>query len=585
MAIHLLSEQVINRLKAGEVVERPASVIKELIENAIDAQASHITIDIYDGGKELIIVQDDGVGIEFSDSELILARYATSKISTDEDLNHLWSYGFRWEALASIAEVSSITLETKTQFADIGFQIIKDHQFTEIKKIALPYYHGTKIMIRDLFANTPVRKKFLKSSQTEYFYCYQMCLDFALIRYDIHRTLKKNGKIIHDLPISEDIQSRVLQVFKKDRSHQLYSIQSQHNTLTINGVISDTTLTFWSNEYCKIYVNGRPIQDRALQKCIMDWYYRQIAHGEYPLAIIAIDISSELVDVNIHPRKLQVKFIDPGAIFQNLKSLIEETLSKNKIFHGSHTSSPLDKTTVLSNTTTQRNETSHTIPLIDQNLWNKSESLFFVDHDIHSQATPHITHTHKIVGQLWDSYIMVQTEDSLLYVDQHALAERIAFEKMKKDITDWHYTSSTLLHPISIQLSHDHNSEQMISWLTDLKFEISLRGDHNLIIYKVPDFLIQYHIDIEKVMRHLIDTTTDQELGIKNWWIEKILDTILATRSCKTSIKAGHKLSYPEMNQLIQDGFTYIPGSFVCQHGRPFCWEIRKKEIDTMFDR
>lgn len=242
--IHILPDIVINKLKAGEVVERPSSVIKELVENSLDAQATRISIDIHDGGKQLILVQDDGTGIEYSDSELILHRYATSKISTDEDLDRLGSYGFRGEALASIAEVSSVTLETKTNFADIGFQITKDHQLNEIKKIALPYYHGTKIMIRELFANTPVRKKFLKSSQTEYFYCYQMCLDFALARYDIHRTIKKNGTLVHDLPATPDMQSRVLQIFKKDRSRQLYTINYEQANLVINGVVSNSTLTF-----------------------------------------------------------------------------------------------------------------------------------------------------------------------------------------------------------------------------------------------------------------------------------------------------------------------------------------------------
>lgn len=190
--IKLLPDIVINRLKAGEVVERPASVIKELVENSLDAHATKISIDIHDGGKQLIIVQDDGDGIEYADSEFILQRYATSKITSDEDLDHLGSYGFRGEALASIAEVSSVTVETKTNFADIGFQVSKSHHTTEIKKITLPYYHGTKVMINNLFENTPVRRKFLKSSQTEYFYCYQLCLDFALVRYDIHRTISKN---------------------------------------------------------------------------------------------------------------------------------------------------------------------------------------------------------------------------------------------------------------------------------------------------------------------------------------------------------------------------------------------------------
>ena len=203
--IKLLPDIVINRLKAWEVVERPASVIKELVENSLDAHATKISIDIHDGGKSLIIIQDNGDGIQISDSELVLHRYATSKITSDEDLDHLWSYGFRGEALASIAEVSTLVLESITSWHQLGFRIEKNHQHTTVDHTALAWQHGTKIIIKDLFENTPVRRKFLKSSQTEYFYCYQLCLDFALVRYDIHWTISKNGKIIHDLPPTNDI--------------------------------------------------------------------------------------------------------------------------------------------------------------------------------------------------------------------------------------------------------------------------------------------------------------------------------------------------------------------------------------------
>lgn len=201
---------------------------------------------------------------------MVLERYATSKIETDEDLDHLASYGFRGEALASIAEVSTLSLESITEGQQLGFRIEKNHHSVEVNHVSLPFAHGTKIMIQNLFENTPVRKKFLKSSQTEYFYCYQICLDFALVRYDIHWTIAKNGKIIHDLTPTNTIQSRILQIFKKDRGHQLHTISFEQANMNINGVISDSTLTFGSNEYCKLYVNGRPIQDRSLQKALMD---------------------------------------------------------------------------------------------------------------------------------------------------------------------------------------------------------------------------------------------------------------------------------------------------------------------------
>ena len=580
MSIKLLPDIVINRLKAWEVVERPASVIKELVENSIDAQATKISIDIHDGGKSLIIIQDNGTGIDLRDSDMVLHRYATSKIETDDDLDHLWSYGFRGEALASIAEVSTLVLESITAWHQLGFRIDKNHQHTTIDHVSLPFERGTKIIIKDLFENTPVRRKFLKSSQTEYFYCYQLCLDFALVRYDIHRVISKNGKIVHDLPTTNDIQSRIGQIFKKERWSQLHTITHEHNNLIINGVISNSTLTFGSNEYCKLYVNGRPIQDRALQKAIMDGYRRQIHHGEYPLAIIAIDIASNLVDVNVHPRKIQVKFVDPGVVFTTLLNTIQDNLWENKIFQWNHT-------IPTHQSIPQHHAMQSPAPLFtDQpSTWDTFPKLFFTDHyePATEQKNSNNT-TYKVVWQIRDSYIIIQHEDGLRYIDQHALAERIAFEKLRKKIDSWQYESTTLLSPISIQIPAHQDSSNISEILNNLKFETTVRWDHSLIIYKVPQFLVEYHIDIEKIMRHLIDTN-NQELDIQNNWINKILDSIFATRACKTSIKANHRLSLLEMQQLVNDGFEHIPWSFVCQHWRPFAIEIDKKQIDTMFDR
>ncbi len=580
--IKLLPDIVINRLKAWEVVERPASVIKELVENSIDAQATKISIDIHDGGKSLILIQDNGTGIDLRDSDMVLHRYATSKIESDDDLDHLWSYGFRGEALASIAEVSTLILESITIWHQLGFRIEKNHQHTTIDHVSLPFEHGTKIIIKDLFENTPVRRKFLKSSQTEYFYCYQLCLDFALVRYDIHRVISKNGKIVHDLPPTSDIQSRIGQIFKKERWSQLHTISHEHNNLIINGVISDSTLTFGSNEYCKLYVNGRPIQDRALQKAIMDGYRRQIHHGEYPLAIIAIDIASNLVDVNVHPRKIQVKFVDPGVVFTTLLSTIQDNLWENKIFQWSHK-------LPTHHHIPQKNNIQSPTPLFTEqpSTWDTSPQLFFTDHyEPATEQTNSNNTTYKVVWQIRDSYIIIQHEDGLRYIDQHALAERIAFEKLRKKVDSWHYESTTLLSPISLQIPAHQDSTHISEILNNLKFETSVRWDHSLIIYKVPQFLVEYHIDIEKIMRHLIDDTPFEKGGRGDFsGISVILDSIFATRACKTSIKANHRLSLLEMQQLINDGFEHIPWSFVCQHGRPFAIEIDKKQIDTMFDR
>jgi DNA mismatch repair protein MutL len=287
------------------------------------------------------------------------------------------------------------------------------------------------------------------------------------------------------------------------------------------------------------------------------------------------------VDVNVHPRKIQVKFVDPGVVFTTLLSTIQDNLWENKIFQWSH------KLPTTHHHIPQKNNIQSPTPLFsDQKTdWNNNPQLFFTDHyEPAAEQTNSNNTTYKVVWQIRDSYIIIQHEDGLRYIDQHALAERIAFEKLRKKVDSWHYESTTLLSPISIQIPAHQDSSNVSEILNNLKFETSVRWDHSLIIYKVPQFLVEYHIDIEKIMRHLIDTN-NQELDIQNSWINKILDSIFATRACKTSIKANHRLSLLEMQQLVNDGFEHISWSFVCQHGRPFAIEIDKKQIDTMFDR
>lgn len=587
--INLLPEIVINKLKAWEIVERPASVVKELIENALDANATHISIDIHDGWKSLILIQDDGDGISIRDTDLLLQRHATSKISNDEDLSTLWSYGFRGEALASISEVSSLTIESIVDWHRVWFRTEKNFETTQTHHVSLPFKHGTKVMVEHLFQNTPVRQKFLKSNQTEYYYCYQVLIDFAIVRSDISWTIAKNWKTIHNLPVTNDIATRLLQIYKRDRNTKLLPISHTQANVSLQWIIWHSSLTFWSREYCKIYVNGRPIQDRALQKAIMEGYRRQIAHREYPLAILVIDLPSDLVDVNVHPRKTQIKFADPGALFTIVRDTIQTTLWENKISQESHKFNlqPIEET---NNTFLQQSRQKN------HNTKSSASSLFSWEHEVyikeeyHDASLQHNWQTnYKVVGQIRDSYIIVQHPDGLWYVDQHALAERIAFEKLRARIDNKEYTSTTLLTPLSVEFSQTQDADTIVNQLQELWFDTTLRWANRLIIYKVPQYLVDYTIDIDKIIRHLL-TSDDREVlpeagdesGI---WLMKLLDAIFATRACKISIKANHRLSLLEMQQLIRDGFDKIPGWFVCQHGRPFVFNIDKSQIDHMFDR
>lgn len=606
MSIHKLPDFVINRLKAWEVVQRPASLLKELVENSLDAGATELIITINDGGKSFLSLQDNGCGIELSDMDLLLERYATSKIDSEQDLFSLKSYGFRGEALASIAEVSKISVLTKTKYAEIWTKLVRRGNENVIKHLGVPFEHGTLITVEDLFYNVPARLKFLKSAQTEFYYCYNYFVDIALYHYDKAFILKKNDKLVFDLKPARDLQSRILDLFKKDWWEKLIPLAQKFEKLEISGVVSDASLRFGSGENIKIYVNERPIQDKIIRKALMDAYARQITPGEYPMAILMFKIEPSEVDVNVHPAKLQVKFADSQMIYQVVYQTISELLGKHKIwFVGSEffqwkgtasrpsfpqssafPSQKPDFSAFLTAEEKGSEKSDFFSPWIGGRkvenetlfgLWGNQISQFgSLDSEQHQEQF----YFHKdigeyqILGQLWNMYIALQADTALYLIDQHALAERIAFEKMK---TSQDLTSESLLQPLKFEVTQIAHLEQKIEELNQLGFEISLLSENVIVIYAIPKVFVQYPIDMWVLLNHV--------LYLEEITFDHLLDGVYATKACKASIKAGHKLSYLQMQQLVQDGFEFIPGMFVCQHGRPFFVKMDKKHIDGLFDR
>ncbi|MDD3262675.1 MAG: DNA mismatch repair endonuclease MutL [Candidatus Absconditabacteria bacterium] len=588
MAIHKLPEYMINRLKAGEVVERPASVIKELVENSLDAGATHVKITVNDGGKSLISVEDNGTGIELSDMDLLLERYATSKINGEQDLYNLQSYGFRGEALASIAEVSKTSIISKTAYAEIATKLTKIQESLVMKHVPVGFKHGTIVSIQDLFYNVPARLKFLKSTQTEYFYCYNYFVEVALFHYEKHFTLLKNDKVAFDLPPVDGLMERILQIWRKDRSKYLNPLEAENENIRIQGVISDAGLTFGSAETVKIYVNGRPVIDKIIKKSLLDAYVRQITPGEYPFAILMLTVKPSFVDVNVHPKKLEVKFLDPNQVFSLVNESVKRTLGIHKIVEVEHKISQrgFDKSGFVN--WNDRNEggeakaeslfSSDSVPpSTGQSGFShiQSSTIGFSGQDFQEEFFHEQLGTYQVVGQVWNSYIVLSTNESLFYVDQHALAERIAFEKMKKAVG--YAKSELLLQPLTVDIPKRGDIEQKIDQINKLGFDCSLLSENKIIVYAVPQIFSVYKIDIDNLFTYI--------LALEKITFDHVLDAIFATKACKTSIKAGDTLSYEQMTRLLKDGFEYIEGMFVCQHGRPFFVKIEKKTIDKFFDR
>lgn len=606
MAIHKLPDYVINRLKAWEIVERPSSILKELVENSLDAQAKNIEICINDWWKSFLSVQDDWTGIELSDMDLLLERYATSKIQTDEDLYQISSYWFRWEALASIAEVSKITVITKTQYAQIWTKLQKKWWDIISRHIPVNFEHWTIICVEDLFFNVPARQKFLKSSQTEYFYCYSYFVNAAILHTDKHRILRKNDRIIFDLQ-PKDLIWRIWDIFKQDWKKNLKTFEYKSEIINFYWIVSDASLRFWSTENIKIYVNWRPIQDKIIKKALMDAYSRQITPWEYPFAILILEINPKLVDVNIHPSKLQVKFADSQQIFQIVYSTISETLSQNKIssqnqnystwnistqnfyynknkseWLSTHNSEIFDK--IISDFHTQQSQISNTTQtelfdkVIETTNHQNIQSLFWLDGLTNTEEWKHFFNQeiwdYKIIWQIWNSYIILESNNALYYIDQHALAERIAFETMKKEEN---LNPEPLLQPLKYEITNVPNLSEKIEELNQLWFDISLLWENIIIIYAIPHIFVSQPVDFQVLFNHV--------LYLEKISFDHLIDWVYATKACKTSIKAWNKLSIPQMEQLVKDWFEKIPGMFVCQHWRPFFVKIEKSEIDGFFDR
>lgn len=605
MTIHKLPDYVINRLKAWEIVERPSSILKELVENSLDAWSQHIEITINDWWKSFLSVQDDGTWIELSDMDLLLERYATSKIQTDEDLYNISSYWFRGEALASISEVSKITVITKTKYSQIWTKLQKKWGDITTNHIAVWFDHWTIVEVEDLFFNVPARQKFLKSAQTEYFYCYTYFINIALRHIDKYLTLKKNNRIIFDLKPT-DLIWRIINLYKQDRKNNLNEFDTKTDFVHLYWVVSDPSLHFWSAENIKIYVNWRPIQDKIIKKALMDAYTRQITPWEYPFAIIMLDVDPKIVDVNVHPSKLQVKFADSQAIFQLVYNTISETLWQNKISSQHYSFNKVNQifyynqsnwvskqnSMILDNIVSDfwenqqaNSRTSEQMKLFDEaiqttNITNNStQSLFWLNSLSNEWTEPNRFFNeeiweYKIIWQLRNSYIIIESQDALYYIDQHALAERIAFETMKKE---QNLNSESLLQPLKYEITNIPNLSEKIEELNQLWFDISMLWENVVVIYAIPKIFVANPVDLMTLFNHV--------LYLEKITFDHLIDWVYATKACKTSIKAWNKLSIPQMEELVKNWFEKIPWMFVCQHGRPFFVRIEKKEIDWFFDR
>lgn len=593
MEIRRLPENLINQIAAGEVIERPASALKELIENSIDAKATQIDIVLNDGGKTLISVSDNGIGIEKNHIVLAVERHATSKLPTN-DLNKIEFLGFRGEALPSIAAVSQLNIQTKSNKSEDAWALdVVAGKFNDI--YPSPRQLGTIISVKNLFFATPARLKFLKSSNLERSYCQQIVLKQALVNPKIGFRLQADGKeLLNIKPESvinsdEYVLNRIRNILGKSFADEAIKINNSktfknQNFLKINGFIGLPTLnkSNYSQQY--LFINGRSIQDRNLSGAIRAAYRDTLPKGRFPIFCLFIDVPPESIDVNVHPGKTEVRFEDNAII----RSLIVGSISRELNIHSSQTSSELSKQAI------EKFNTYNEIKVNDN--YEKVQS-FFSKNDFGPSVKP-ISKNNDLQDQRLDdqdkdfplgvalaqfskNYIISRNSQGIVIVDQHAAHERLVLEKMKAARENKSIEKQILLLPEVINL--DPTPLEMIienvDLLSEIGFEIEPFGEGMIIVREVPSLLGD--ADIKQIIIDLGDDLSSS--GLPTSYIAKI-DLILGNIACHRSVRSGRVLNENEMNQLLRE-MENTPNSGQCNHGRPTSISLSLKDIENLFNR
>jgi len=579
MKIKVLPEELAAKIAAGEVIERPVSVVKELVENAIDAQATEISVIIEDAGKKLIQVVDNGQGIESEEVRLALQRYSTSKIDTFDDLGNIQTLGFRGEALASIGVVSMLSLETKSKSAGTGTYLRIEGGHEKGWKI-IGTNHGTNIKVENLFFNVPARLKFLKSDLTERRWIFDMITRYALYYANIRFNLIFDNKMVFSTNGNGGRREILSKIFNLEIAKKVIEVNLDIDDIHINGFISPLGLTRSNRRDIFIFVNGRLISDITLVSAITRAYQGLIMVGRYPLAIIFIQMDPKAVDVNVHPTKAEIRFQDPGRIFSSVNRAVRRTISAL---------APLNEVPVNFWSKQSSNESiidpgwqfsqSQTIPVVPSATGEPENNSFSTS----SEQVPIIKNVPILrpIGQLGRTYIAAEGPDGLYLIDQHAAHERILFEKMLEMTADSKKQENAqyFLDPVSIHLS-PMESEQLeinLSVLNDLGFDIVNFGPNIYQIRSVP-VLIQ-NTNIADVIPSLLNQDSEEDI------FSNEAKKRLVSRICKqVAIKSGKILSKEEQEQLIYD-LEKCEMPRTCPHGRPTLIHISVDALEKQFGR
>lgn len=592
--IHLLPDDLINKIAAGEVVERPSSIVKELLENSIDSGATNIELSLEKSGLESITVSDNGIGMNKLEVENAFLKHTTSKINSIDDLFNVSTLGFRGEALASISSIASVKVHSYNGIDKPILYTIQDKD--SFVTIGQGRNIGTTITVKNIFQNIPVRRKFLKSENTEYKYISDVFLDIALSRPNIGFSLIKNGKEIYQSQPQNSLLERLTNTFKILTKDKLIPLSFDNTSMQIHGLIGHPDLAKSINTYQYIFINSRFVKNPLIYKAVKEGYSTSIMKSLEPVYFLFFSLPNSEIDVNVHPRKLEVRFINPGQIYSNTKNIVSKTLElfSQKAFRDNfNDNQSFNKTNVTNRVMGERHpsqkffEESIIKPV---NKLGIKSSLSFTKNiledvlDIGQDTLiKELSKKTQNALQIFDTYIVFEKEGKLLLLDQHAAHERINFEKFMNIIeNDKSLVSQNLLFPIDIPIT-SNTKEKLFEnedFIRKLGFDFNVIGN-SLLISQIPNLLPLENIEIIfKELLTELETTEGQDS--KKW--NDIRNKLIATIACHSSIRAGQKLDEYMIKGIISDLFNCkLPYS--CPHGRPFYWEISQKDIEKEFKR
>ena len=620
--IRQLEATVINKIAAGEVIERPASVVKELLENSADALSTRIEVDLIDGGAELIRIVDDGEGIHPDDFELAVSSHATSKIVSDQDLFSVHTMGFRGEALASIASVSKFRIRSRQQDSDSAYELKVDGgKLGAVTPAAGPF--GTSIEVRQLFHNTPVRRKFLKTKATEYAHATEYFTRVALARPNLHMVLRHQNKVSYELPATENLVERLRMFYGNDLTSQLIRVEREMGEMRLWGYVAHPSHNKANRKGQYLFLNGRWIQDRTVQAAISEAYRGLVMVGRQPVVFLFLEMPSDQVDVNVHPSKWEVRFQDSQQIYRLVLSAIRDTFLGMDL-NGSM-SGPAGKQSAHQEETSEEKQLKLELTSWAKSQLEQAESEFVgiepqlvppaaippvrsssegtvftpandASHAGESQvpssvaegvATPLPSPPQTYLGgeiramQVMECYLLVDDPSGVMIIDQHALHERIMYEYLRPRVLEGTVESQQLLMPLTIELT---SSETVVlldhqDLLSEFGYGVEEFGGNTILLNRYPVMLQK--ADHAKVLRDLvIELDTPGRKPSRR----DLVDSLLHMMSCKAAVKAGHRLTPEEIESLLAKRHL-VDDAHHCPHGRPTAMVLTQEQLDKQFGR